>query len=692
MKNKKIYIMLVVSILLTVIGVSLAYFSLNIIGNDTAKYNTITTGDLALTYTDTSELSFDNALPGDSITKTIIVKNTGTEEVSYNLTWQELINTIINNELVIEGTCKNLNSSNTEDGKCSAISKKVVKEGNVTSNIPIKPGYTHEYTITITFIDTGRSQNYNKNKTFKGKLGLTESSAKTVYCTYDGELTQGAEYVNGQYTYRYMQKKVRRTQPIDAVWKNMDEEGWGVALTDKESTEPVTTKLCTYINDKPLISTSSMFQGSAASSIDLSSFNTSNITDMHAMFEFSSQKELNLSSFNTSNVITMLGLFRFSEVNLLNLNSFNTSSVTVMDGMFANSKITTLDLSNFDTSNVTSTQTMFDSSNAVELDLSSFDTSKVTNMQFMFGNSSNLRKIYVSDKFILNDTDGRLGANMFKACKSIIGGNGTSYDSTHTNGEYARIDGGTSSPGYFTDIADKPVKPYSFSTDSWVTIANAVKNNNISKYNVGDTKKVNLGTYGTHTVRIANTSTPSECSTDGFSQSACGFVIEFADIITKHSMNDSATNVGGWPASSMYTFVNINIYNSLPHILKSEIIDTTVVSGHGSNDTNNFTSTDKLYLLSPKEVYNDWSTDSYSSYDSAKDLTRALDYYINKNVTLSDDSEAIKKYKTTDSWWWLREAHSSYDNSFFIVHNNDYRYLSTNANISGGVSPAFRLG
>ena len=692
MKNKKIYIMLVVSILLTVIGVSLAYFSLNIIGNDTAKYNTITTGDLALTYTDTSELSFDNALPGDSITKTIIVKNTGTEEVSYNLTWQELINTIINNELVIEGTCKNLNSSNTEDGKCSAISKKVVKEGNVTSNIPIKPGYTHEYTITITFIDTGRSQNYNKNKTFKGKLGLTESSAKTVYCTYDGELTQGAEYVNGQYTYRYMQKKVRRTQPIDAVWKNMDEEGWGVALTDKESTEPVTTKLCTYINDKPLISTSSMFQGSAASSIDLSSFNTSNITDMHAMFEFSSQKELNLSSFNTSNVITMLGLFRFSEVNLLNLNSFNTSSVTVMDGMFANSKITTLDLSNFDTSNVTSTHTMFDSSNAVELDLSSFDTSKVTNMQFMFGNSSNLRKIYVSDKFILNDTDGRLGANMFKACKSIIGGNGTSYDSTHTNGEYARIDGGTSSPGYFTDIADKPVKPYSFSTDSWVTIANAVKNNNISKYNVGDTKKVNLGTYGTHTVRIANTSTPSECSTDGFSQSACGFVIEFADIITKHSMNDSATNVGGWPASSMYTFVNINIYNSLPYILKSEIIDTTVVSGHGSNDTDNFTSTDKLYLLSPKEVYNDWSTDSYSSYDSAKDLTRALDYYINKNVTLSDDSEAIKKYKTTDSWWWLREAHSSYDNSFFIVHNNDYRYLSTNANISGGVSPAFRLG
>ena len=691
MKNKKIYIMLVVSILLTVIGVSLAYFSLNIIGNDTAKYNTITTGNLSLTYNDTSELSFDNALPGDSITKTITVKNTGTEEVSYNLVWQELTNTITNNELVIEGTCKNLNSSNTEDGKCSAISKKAVKEGNVTSNIPIKPGYTQEYEVKITFIDTGRLQNYNKNKSFKGKLGLTESSAKTVYCTYGGELTQGAEYVNGQYTYRYMQKKVRHVQPIDAVWENMDEEGWGVALTDKKSTEPVTTKLCTYINDKPLISTSAMFQSSAASSIDLSSFNTSNITDMHAMFEYSSQKELNLSSFNTSNVTTMFGLFRFSEVNLLNLNSFNTSSVTTMAGMFAYSKITTLDLSNFDTSNVTSTHAMFDFSNAIELDLSNFDTSKVTNMQFMFGNSSNLRKIYVSDKFILNDTDGHLGTNMFKACKSIIGGNGTSYDSTHTNGEYARIDGGIDNPGYFTDIKDKPKEPELFATDSWPTIAKAVKDNNISKYNVGDTKTIDMGTYGAHTLRIANTSTPSECSGTSFSQTACGFVLEFADIITTHKMNDTNTNVGGWPATNMRTFVNNDIYNAIPSEIKNAIIDTAVVSGHGSTSgESNFTSTDKLYLLSTAEIWAQGS--SYTiGYDTARDVTRQLDYYKNLGVTTDNYSGAIKKSGTSDEFWWLRTAYSGQTGNFFNADFLGNWYYDTATN-TYGVAPAFRIG
>ena len=231
MKDKKIYILLVVSILITVIGVSLAFFALNIIGNENAKDVVITTGDLKLLLTDGSAVSLNDAKPGDSVTKTITVKNTGTKEISYNLVWQNLVNGITNNELIVDGTCKNLNASNTEDGTCSAISKKAVKEGNITSNIPIKPGYTHEYVVRVTFKDTGTLQNYNLNKSFTGKIGITESSAKTIYCTFDGELTQGAEYVNGQYTYRYMQEGKNSSSGL--AWKDMNADGWGVQLTDK---------------------------------------------------------------------------------------------------------------------------------------------------------------------------------------------------------------------------------------------------------------------------------------------------------------------------------------------------------------------------------------------------------------------------------------------------------------------------
>ena len=38
-------------------------------------------------------------------------------------------------------------------------------------------------------------------------------------------------------------------------------------------------------------------------------------------------------------------------------------------------------------------------------------------------------------------------------------------------------------------------------------------------------------------------STPDECKTEGFSQTACGFVVEFTDVITKHTMNSTSTNV-----------------------------------------------------------------------------------------------------------------------------------------------------
>ena len=188
--------------------------------------------------------------------------------------------------------------------------------------------------------------------------------------------------------------------------------------------------------------------------------------------------------------------------------------------------------------------------------------------------------------------------------------------------------------------------PVSFADDSWSTIVAAVQAGNISNYNVGDTKTVDMGSLGTHTLRIANKSTPTECSTVGFSQTACGFVLEFADIIISHVMNSSATNIGGWPASEMRAYVNNDIYNALPSELKNGITNTTVVSGHGSTSgETNFTSIDKLYLLSTHEVWEDAdgnTSDGIDYYDTAYNNTRQLDYYSSQNVTTSNAKKWLK--------------------------------------------------
>ena len=405
--NKILFGTFIALLLLLTTGLSYAYFSASISGNENAKNVVVEAGTLSLVYTDGPAINAQHIKPGWTTTKTVSVKNNGTLDAYYNVIWQTLTNTITKNELVLSATCQRLNSAGTVEGTCESISQAPISDMTIAKKISIESGFTHKYTFTILFKETNADQNYNQGKEFNGVLGIEEYKAPD------------------------------------------------------------------------------------------------------------------------------------------------------------------------------------------------------------------------------------------------------------------------------------------FATDSWSTIIANVKAGYGSEYKVGSTKEVDLGTtYGTHTLRIANTSTPSECSTAGFSQTACGFVLEFADIITTHKMNDTATNVGGWPATSMRTFVNNDIYNAIPSEIKNAIIDTTVVSGHGSTSgETNFTSTDKLYLLAPKEIYTNWSI----SVDTAKDLTRTLDYYTNIGVTTSSYSGAIKKNGTSDSSWWLRAA-SSRDTYSFLGVDNPGIGIATAALNTIGVAPAFRLG
>ena len=92
-----------------------------------------------------------------------------------------------------------------------------------------------------------------------------------------------------------------------------------------------------FIFNKLLTSTAYMFSDcSSLQSIDLSSFNTTNVKNMSSMFlGCSSLRSIDLSSFNTTNVENMYTMFRgCSSLQSINLSSFNTTKVKEMDGMF----------------------------------------------------------------------------------------------------------------------------------------------------------------------------------------------------------------------------------------------------------------------------------------------------------------------------------------------------------------------
>ena len=244
------------------------------------------------------------------------------------------------------------------------------------------------------------------------------------------------------------------------------------------------------------------------------------------------------------------------------------------------------------------------------------------------------------------------------------------------------------------------VQPVSFDKDDWSVIA---ANTTSDKYKVGDTKCIKLNGFtttnnngcsnGEFKVRIAN---KTACTTET-SKTACGFVVEFVDIISEHNMNPSGEykgtqydygwNVDGYPASAMYqeyfaSNATNSLYAKLPSDLQSAIIDTKVISGHGSTTgETNFESNDKLYLLSTKEVGFNVST------DSVKDETRILDYYNTNN----NNASRIKQYNGSNKAWWLRSAHSRNTIVFCIV-NTSGSYSNFNANGAIGVAPAFRIG
>ncbi len=521
-KSKNTLIVSIIALALVLIGVTYAYFSAHITGLESASVLRLTSGRMGITYAEGDEsVVANNIYPREEewITKTITLTGTNTtdQEMKYELGLNIIENTFKGGQLTFDLTGVGTNGTKIADitGKSIAKSSGFFKFG--TGSFINADGDTHVYTLKIYFKDNGKDQNMNQEAVFNAKVNVREYGTTIAtanqnhngkHCYTDNYVegvtpANGTTYVDGQYTYRY-----NMYGNYSNGWDSApSQNGWGVMLTDKTSTNPVTTELCAYINEKPVVKMNYMFRQSQATSIDLSSFDTSNVTNMSQMFHSSKAITIDLSSFDTSNVtdmssmffqsqatsldlssfdtsnvtnmpsmfygsqatsldlssfdtskVTSMGsMFYMSKAQFLDLSTFDTSKVTDMTYMFSNSQATSLDLSSFDTSNVTKMKQMFYGSQATSIDISSFDTSNVTNMSRMFEGSGRLSRLYASSGFVFtslnNDSpmpnpDG--STLMFYGCTSLVGGLGTTYDSSHTNKEYAHIDGGPSNPGYFT--------------------------------------------------------------------------------------------------------------------------------------------------------------------------------------------------------------------------------------------------
>ena len=162
----------------------------------------------------------------------------------------------------------------------------------------------------------------------------------------------------------------------------------------------------------------SMFEGvSRLTTLNLSNFDTSKVTNMEAMFGYMyGLTSLSISNFNTSQVTNMRDMFsNMRNLTSLNLSNFNTSKVTDMRAMFGYMYgLSSLNLTNFDTSQATDMNSMFAGMSLTSLNLSNFDTSKVTDMGSMFYNMRNLTSLNLTNFDTSKVTDmSDMFSNMF---------------------------------------------------------------------------------------------------------------------------------------------------------------------------------------------------------------------------------------------------------------------------------------
>lgn len=183
--NKLVYTIFFSVVFFMVAGLSYAYFKVVVGGNDVSKPITVTTTKLLLSFTDGKEIKASSIEPGWSMSKSVVIENTGDDDAYYTLGWQSLKNGIINDELVIKGTCTSTNNTCEDISETpvpntitnGTINTLTAASGEVINpykeKILIKAHDTHTYEITLEFKYLDVSQNYNQGKSFNGVFGVS---------------------------------------------------------------------------------------------------------------------------------------------------------------------------------------------------------------------------------------------------------------------------------------------------------------------------------------------------------------------------------------------------------------------------------------------------------------------------------------------------------------------------------------
>ena len=186
----------------------------------------------------------------------------------------------------------------------------------------------------------------------------------------------------------------------------------------------------------------------------------------------------------------------------------------------------------------------------------------------------------------------------------------------------------------------------SFATDSWETIA-AVSEAGVASqvYELGDTKDITLSGIGTMTLEIADFD--HDYLSGSTSAQKAGISMITRDLLpSKRAMNNTATNVGGFPASDLCDYLNGTILNGLPSDLRSVLKTIYKWYGTGNNTSNGLWRGFKIWVPLEYELFglSNWAPDTEHTTGNAR-----------KYPIFTDDASRSKRLNNgsgSKTWYW----------------------------------------
>ena len=181
--QKKKLTLVIVSLLVVVLSVSLAYFTAQIIGK--GKDVSVTSANLQIVFTDSDgALTETDIEPGWSATKTFTIKNDTKTEYKYNIVIKDLLNTFVTEgylQYKITSTNDGYNMTEFKDIPKSSIATDTILAYSVSIPVGVTQSYTVEFKYTN---DESVDQSIDMNKKLSGTLFITEGTEQpTFYST-----------------------------------------------------------------------------------------------------------------------------------------------------------------------------------------------------------------------------------------------------------------------------------------------------------------------------------------------------------------------------------------------------------------------------------------------------------------------------------------------------------------------------